>query len=129
MERIKQFIGLHFERILVSLILVVAFLGTYFIEEKSIVLNFYYLPVLVGSYFLGRRMGVLASVFSVLAVVLFVLLFPEDFLSSQKMWHGFALLSSWSGFLILASIVSGRYTFIFGKSFVLTLKINWINMQ
>jgi putative nucleotidyltransferase with HDIG domain len=92
---------------MVSLILVTAFVGTYFIEEKSIILNFYYLPVLVASYFLGRRMGMLASIFSILAVLLFTFLFPEQFLSNTKIWRGFALLSAWSGFLILASVAVG----------------------
>ena len=57
MEEFKQLIFKHFEKFLVSIILLAAFAGTYLIDEKSIVLNFYYLPVLFASYFLGRRMG------------------------------------------------------------------------
>ncbi len=107
MEHFKRFISRHFEKILVSLIFVTAFIGTYLMEEKSIVLNFYYLPVLVASYFLGRRMGMLTSIFSILAVLLFTFIFPEQFLSDEKIWNGFALLSAWSGFLILASFAVG----------------------
>ncbi|MBU1208379.1 MAG: hypothetical protein KKH04_15875 [Proteobacteria bacterium] len=40
-EGFKQLVIRHFERILVGLILLMAFIGTYFIEEKSIILNFY----------------------------------------------------------------------------------------
>jgi len=107
MEQFKQFILRHFEKILVSVILIAAFAGTYFIEEIFVVLNFYYLPVLVAGYFLGRRMGVLAAVFSILAVVTCVLLFPERFFPGREMLKGLAQLSSWSGFLILASISIG----------------------
>jgi putative nucleotidyltransferase with HDIG domain len=107
MEQFKQFILRHFEKILVSVILIAAFAGTYFIEEIFVVLNFYYLPVLVAGYFLGRRMGVLAAVFSILAVVTCVLLFPERFFPGREMLKGVAQLSSWSGFLILASISIG----------------------
>ena len=57
MEQLKQFILGHFEKILVVTILIVAFIGTYLVEEKFIILNFYYLPVLTAGYFLGRRMG------------------------------------------------------------------------
>ena len=53
MERLKQFFVKHFEAILVGIILIAAFLGTVFIEEKTLILNFYYLPVLVAGYFLG----------------------------------------------------------------------------
>jgi hypothetical protein len=79
MDRFKQFILRHFEKILVSIILASAFIGTYFIEEKFIILNFYYLPVLVAGYFLGRRMGVLTAVFSILAVLICTLAFPQRF--------------------------------------------------
>jgi len=107
MERFKQFIIRHFEKFLVAIILIAAFFGTYFIEEETIVLNFYYLPVIVAGYFLGRRTGVLTAVFSVLAVLIFILLFPERFLTNKLFWHSIAKVSSWGGFLILASVAVG----------------------
>jgi len=107
MERFKHVVFKYFEIILVSLILLVAFFGTYFIEAKSAILNFYYLPVLVASYLLGRRLGLLTAILSVLAVFLFAFIFPESFFGGREIWEGFALLSSWAGFLILASIVVG----------------------
>lgn len=107
MDRFKQFLIRHFEQILVAIILIAAFVGTYFIEEEFIVFNFYYLPVLVAGYFLGRRMGVLTAVFSVLAVLISVLIFPQRFLGDKIFWHSIAKLSSWSGFLILASVTVG----------------------
>lgn len=107
MEDIKRFIVQHFEKILVGVIFVVALIGTYFIEEKLVVLNFYFLPVLFAGYFLGRRMGVLSAVLSILAVLIFALLFPERFFSGNIFWHKLAKLSSWGGFLILASVTVG----------------------
>ena len=107
MEQLKQFVLHNFERILVGIILVAAFVGTYVIEEKSVVLNFYYLPVLSAGYYLGRRMGILAAVFSILAVVISVLYLPQVFFERQGFFSGFARLFSWGGFLILASIVVG----------------------
>lgn len=107
MEEFKQFIFRNFERILVCGILVTAFVGTYLIEEKLVVLNFYYLPVLVAGYFLGRRFGVLSAVFSILAVLISGLVFPERFFPSGEIVRGVAELLSWGGFLILASIVVG----------------------
>ena len=107
MDRFKQFLIRHFEQILVAIILIAAFAGTYLIEEKSIVLNFYYLPVLVAGYFLGRRTGVLTAVLSILVVLLFVMIFPQRFLGGDVFWHSLARLSSWGGFLILASITVG----------------------
>jgi putative nucleotidyltransferase with HDIG domain len=107
MERLKKLILEHFEKILVGIILIAAFAGTYLIEEKFIILNFYYLPVLTAGYFLGRRMGVLAAVFSILAVLICILAFPQRFLESRELLKGVAQLSSWGGFLILASVAVG----------------------
>jgi len=107
MEEFKQLILKHFEKLLVSVILLAAFAGTYLIDEKSIVLNFYYLPVLFSAYFLGRRMGVLTAIFSILAVLIWVFLFPQRFFDRGGMLKGVTQLSSWGGFLILASITVG----------------------
>jgi putative nucleotidyltransferase with HDIG domain len=107
MERFKQFILRHFEKILVLIILLAGFFGTYYVEEETFILNFYYLPVLVAGYFLGRRMGVLTAVLSILAVLYFVLISPQRFLSENVFWLSIAKLSSWGGFLILASITVG----------------------
>lgn len=107
MEQFKQAVVRHFEKVLIGLILLAAFTGTYLIEEKSIILNFYYLPVLVASYLLGRRTGLLTAILSVLVVLLFAAVFPERFFEHRQIVSGVALLSSWSGFLILASILVG----------------------
>jgi len=106
-EQFKQAVVRHFEKVLIGLILLAAFTGTYLIEEKSIILNFYYLPVLVASYLLGRRTGLLTAILSVLVVLLFAAVFPERFFEHRQIVSGVALLSSWSGFLILASILVG----------------------
>jgi putative nucleotidyltransferase with HDIG domain len=107
MDEFKQFILRQFEKILVSIILIAAFIGTYLLEEKFIILNFYYLPVIVSGYFLGRRFGVLAAVFSILAVVISAMMFPERFFTSRDILKGVVQLSSWGGFLILASVAVG----------------------
>ena len=107
MDQFKQFVVKHFEKILIIVILIATFVGTYFIEEKSIVLNFYYLPVLSAGYFLGRRMGVLVAIFSILVMVIFTLVFPQTFFKGQDIFKTLAQLISWAGFLILSSIAVG----------------------
>jgi putative nucleotidyltransferase with HDIG domain len=107
MEKLKEFVIRNFEKILVGIILVAALAGTYFVEEKSVVLNFYYLPVLSAGYFLGRRMGILTAILSILAVVISTLCFPEAFLKERELSGSLANFSSWGGFLILASVVVG----------------------
>lgn len=107
MEQAKEFILKHFEKILIVIILLAALIGTYLIEEKSIVLNFYYLPVLASGYFLGRRLGVLTAVFSVLMVAISAIIFPNGFFGKQDLFKSVAQILSWGGFLILSSIAVG----------------------
>lgn len=106
-EQLKQLVIKNFEKVLVVIVLLTAFLGAYLIEEKSLILNFYYLPVLVASYLLGKRMGLLTSIFSILVIIFFVIIFPERFLTQRLIWHDIAGLCAWASFLILASIVVG----------------------
>jgi len=107
MENAKQFVMKHFEEILVGIIFVTAFVGTYFIEEVSLILNFYYLPVLVASYLLGRRIGIFVALLSILAVLICAMLFPQRFFGGPILWHGIIRLSSWTVFLFLASVIVG----------------------
>jgi putative nucleotidyltransferase with HDIG domain len=107
MESIKQYIMKHFEKILVAIIFVVAFLGTYFVEEVSLIFNFYYLPVLVAGFFLGRRAGILVALLSILDVLICAMLFPQRFFADRILWHSIMKLSSWSVFLFLASVTVG----------------------
>jgi len=107
MEVLKQLVVKHFEKVLITIILMAAFIGTILIEEKSIVLNFYYLPVLSAGYFLGRRMGILTAILSILVVVVSTLFFPQLFFKGQEFFNTLAQLFSWGGFLILASIAVG----------------------
>jgi putative nucleotidyltransferase with HDIG domain len=107
MEPTKQFIMKHFEEILVVVIFVTAFVGTYFIEEVSLILNFYYLPVLVASYFLGRRIGILVALLSIIDVLICAMLFPQRFFGGPILWHGIIRLSSWAVFIFLASVTVG----------------------
>ncbi len=107
MERAKQFVMKYFEGILVGVIFVTAFLGTYFVEEVSLILNFYYLPVLVASYLLGRRIGILVALLSILDVLICAMLFPQRFFTGPILWHSIVRLSSWAVFLFLASVIVG----------------------
>jgi len=103
----KPFLVKHFEEILISIILGVTIVGTWAIEEKTVLLNFYYLPVLSAGYFLGRRQGVLTAVLSIVIVLVFVMTFPNSFFKEQEPWIFLSQVLPWGGFLILASAAVG----------------------
>ncbi|MBT7227399.1 MAG: hypothetical protein HN872_12440 [Gammaproteobacteria bacterium] len=61
MEPIKQYWIDNFEGVFVLVILVFVSAIVWFAESKLSFLNFFYLPVLLGSYYLGIRSGVLGA--------------------------------------------------------------------
>lgn len=108
MEDLKRYIHRHFEQIFVLVILSVTATINYFIPQKLAFLNFYFLPVILGAYYLGRRMAVLGAVFCLLMVAGYVYLFPESFYDDGTELSIATHVAIWGGFLIIAGAVVGR---------------------
>jgi len=92
---------------LVFVILAAAILGTFFMKDKTLLLNFYFLPVVFSSYYLGKRLGVLSALLSILAVIIFAIIFRGHFILPDQEFRGVFVLSSWGGFLLLTSYAVG----------------------
>ncbi|MGB8657499.1 MAG: HD domain-containing phosphohydrolase [Candidatus Zixiibacteriota bacterium] len=107
MQKLKSFLFEHFEKILVLVLSVVVVLANLFIFQQLTFLNFYYLPVLVSGYVLGRRMSVLTALFCVALVVFTAVNNPVHFEPKGSDLILVSNLSLWGGFLILAGYVVG----------------------
>ena len=107
MEKIKKFIVKHLEKILVLGLTGVILLTNFIISQKLAFLNFYYLPVLIAGYFLGKRFAVYTSLFSISLVVFLVTLYPTSFQIQSSNLHLALDLVIWGGFLFLAAAVVG----------------------
>jgi len=103
----KSFLVGYFEQILVLIILAAAILGTFFMNDKTLLLNFYFLPVVFASYYLGKRLGVLSAFLSILAIIICAVIFRDYFFPRDQEFRGIFLLSSWGGFLLLTSYAVG----------------------
>ena len=107
MEKIKNLVFKHFEEILVLVVSLMVVSASFFIFQQLAFLNFYYLPVLVSGYVLGRRMSILTAVFCVSLIAFSAINNPGLF---QTKTGGLLLVSDfmlWGGFLILAGYVVG----------------------
>jgi putative nucleotidyltransferase with HDIG domain len=107
MDKLKAYFTRNFEQITVLVVLLSVVCISYAIDEKIMMLNFYYLPVLLAGYFIGRRASVLTAILSVLAVVLFAVLYPELFSSGRGISYLVSGLCGWGGFLLLTSYLVG----------------------
>ena len=75
-------------------------------NNKLAFLNFFYIPVLLAAFFLGRRRGILASVVAVLMIAVFVILDPALFMQSAHESPTISVLL-WGSFLIVTAYVVG----------------------
>lgn len=107
MESLKHYLIENFEGVFILVILVCVSGIVWFVDSKLSFLNFFYLPVLLGSYYLGIRSGVLGAFFTFLVIAIFASIYPERFIGPTD---GFGLWSSiftWAGFLILTAVIVG----------------------
>jgi len=109
MSKIKKFFFDHFELSLIILIflgiLAIAFLVTY----KLSFLNFFFLPVILSGYFLGKRQAVLTGIFCVLLIILYFIFFNLVFGQGQGIsLDQMITVMTWGSFLILTGAIIGQ---------------------
>ena len=107
MDKLKLWMLKHFESVLILTITLAILVTNYFVLQKMVFLNFYYLPVLVAGYFLGRRQAILTAAFVIAFAVFLALLDPRAFMDvggNLRLAFNFMI---WGGFLILAGSVVG----------------------
>ena len=108
MEVVKRYLLKNFEQVFVLLVLVSTAVINYFVPEKLAFLNFYFLTVILGAYYLGRRLAVMGAVMCVLMVVAYVMIEPQAFLSEPTEMNVYAHIAVWGSFLVLSGAVVGR---------------------
>ena len=107
MEKIKKLFENNFEILLVFSLFVAIGLIHYFVSNKLVFLNFYFLPTLVSGFYLGRRSSMATGLLSIALVCYFIYLSPESYAGSQGGKHLAWNLMAWASFLMLTSIVVG----------------------
>lgn len=107
MEALKRYLIDNFEGVFILVILTFVSAIVWFVEAKLSFLNFFYLPVLLSSYYLGIRSGVLGAFFTFLTIVIFASLYPERFTGEIDLFGLWAFILTWAGFLILTAVIVG----------------------
>ncbi|MGD8535178.1 MAG: HD domain-containing protein [Candidatus Aminicenantes bacterium] len=108
MDKVKIYLFKHFEKILVLSILLIIVLIHFFVPYKIGFLNFFYLPIIIAGYFLGRRMAVLTAFLCILVIVIFILISPSHFFTDgTENTYVIVSLIGWGSFLILTSAAMG----------------------
>ena len=80
---------------------------SYTISAKLAFLSFYFLPVILAGYYLGRRKAMLGAVLSIVYVLVYVVYSPESFQSVSTRVDLYVHIAAWAGFLILTGAALG----------------------
>ena len=107
LSALKQFFGRRIEIVLIAAIIIPAYLIQLLVPHKIIALNFFFVPTVIASYFLGLRSGGLTALLSFLIVAIYAVAAPERFLFEATPMLIFFDLAIWGSFLGLTVIVIG----------------------
>lgn len=123
MNQFKDYLFKNFESVFILLILVSVSLVNYFIYSKIAFLNFYYLPIMVAGYYLGKRLAVLGAFLTGLMVWVFVLVDEEKFITQSGSFDLYFNLTVWMCFLILAGWLIGSVSEKFKQEYEKSLQL------
>jgi energy-coupling factor transporter transmembrane protein EcfT len=110
MMAIKHYLDKNSEQLFVLLILVSVVCVNYFIPYKLIFLNFYFIVILFGTFYLELRKAVLGGVLSALLVIIHVFYFPSSFMPAFTTLDLWMNILAWCSFLILSGAMVGKLT-------------------
>ncbi len=108
MKKIKSLAFQHFETTLIIIILLGIIAIAFLVQYKIAFLNFFFLPVILAGYYLGKRQAVLAACLCVLLITLY-LVFTHVLMNKTPPLSLDEILNTvtWAGFLILTGGVIG----------------------
>src|SRR5664279_2399851 len=108
-KQISTYFKVDKELIIVFLLVAITGFIFFFISNQRAFLNFFYLPVIVGAFFFGKRYATLSAVLSVLLIVLVSLGYPDNFLVISKdplsKWLD---IGTWGAFLVITGYCIGH---------------------
>ncbi|MGO9377525.1 MAG: HD domain-containing phosphohydrolase [Dissulfurispiraceae bacterium] len=108
-KQIAAYLKVDKELVIVFLLVAITGFIFFFIANQRAFLNFFYLPVIIGAFFFGKRYATLSATLSVLLIALVSLGYPDNFLVVSKdplsKWLD---ICTWGGFLIITGYCIGH---------------------
>ena len=105
---IKKIFKIDRELIIIFLLVVITGFIFFFVANQRAFLNFFYLPVLLGAYFFGKRYATLAAFLSVILICIMAYTYPLSFKfpMDSDLYRWLDLLT-WGGFLLITGYAMG----------------------
>ena len=105
----KHYLKIDKELIIILLLVAITAVIYFFVFNQRAFLNFFFLPVLLGAYFFGKRYAVLSAIATILLIFSVAYMNPETFrYSGDNEFYRWLDLATWGGFIIIAGYCIGH---------------------
>ncbi len=108
MGTLRNYFLKHSEQLFALVILLSVPTITYLIPYKLVFLNFFFIVILVGIYYLEAHKALMGGVLTTLLVIIYVYYFPSSFMPAFTETDLWMNILAWSSFLILTGALAGR---------------------
>ncbi len=108
MDTLKNYFLKHSEPTFALLIISGMVTITYLIPFKLVFLNFFFIVILLGAYYLEAHKAILGGVLTTLMVVIYVYYFPSSFMAASTERDLWLNVLAWSSILILTGAIVGQ---------------------
>lgn len=107
-DKLKAYVTKNFELVFVTAILFAVLLTAFLLPWKLSILHFFYLPVMVAGFALGRKKALQGAILAILIVIaIFILQFSQFTIEGHATGDAILSLVAWAGFLLLSGYVVG----------------------
>jgi hypothetical protein len=108
-RKLAKYFKIDKELIIVFFLVAVTGFVFFFVSAQWAFLNFFYLPVLTGAYFFGKRYATQSALFSIILVSLIAYYYPSTFtLNSDAPIYRWLDIATWGGFLVITGYFMGH---------------------
>jgi len=94
--------------IITFLLVAIAGMIFFFVSNQRAFLNFFYIPVLFGAYYFGKRYATQAATLSAIMIFLIAYFYPQtfDFKETSELYKWLDIVT-WGGFLLVTGYCMG----------------------
>ena len=108
LKAFKNYLTKNSEPAFALLILISVAAINYLIPYKLVFLNFFFIVILLGAYYLEAHKAILGGVLTTLLVIVYVYFFPSSFMAATTERDLGMNILAWSSFLILTGAIVGQ---------------------
>ncbi len=108
METLRSYLVKNSEQTFALVILLSVVTVNYLIPYKLVFLNFFFIVILLGAYYLEAHKAILGGVLTTLLVVIYVYHYPSSFIAASTERDLWMTILAWSSLLILTGAVVGQ---------------------